>query len=253
MWHRDSRYTSNTINCRARNRFLAARKCFAALLLSKPRWPLISSYEDVKTFDEKYNNENKVVSLLTCPIMHQPTTKLHYKTLCKSIIIYNHNEHTYHWIAIRNVAANKYIHIFWKQTTAGDALSCYLIVTLFYITLTLQIMLINVTYLDISVSNIHIAAIHGLFCVCPQPIRTCVTIQRRLWLVVRIHRMMPARLPYALQYSTSTDYWCKASNLKALWNSLLNVKSVNVFVYLFAIYVLYLCTVQKRLYHRPIV
>ena len=42
----------------------------------------------------------------------------------------------------------------WNQTIAGDASLCYVIITLFYITLTLQIMLINVTYVDISVSNI---------------------------------------------------------------------------------------------------
>ena len=38
---------------------------------------------------------------------------------------------------------------------ARDASLCYVIITLFYITLTLQIMLINIIYLDISVSNIH--------------------------------------------------------------------------------------------------
>ena len=42
----------------------------------------------------------------------------------------------------------------WKQTITGDTSLCYVIIILFYITLTLQIMLINVTYLDISVSNV---------------------------------------------------------------------------------------------------
>ena len=47
---------------------------------------------------------------------------------------------------------------------AGDSSWCYVIITLFYITLTLQIMLINATYLHISVSNIPITSKHGLFC-----------------------------------------------------------------------------------------
>ena len=51
---------------------------------------------------------------------------------------HNDNEHIYHLIAIRHVAANKYIQKFWKQTVARDALLCYVIITLFYITLTLQ-------------------------------------------------------------------------------------------------------------------
>ena len=55
-------------------------------------------------------------------------------------------------------------------------------ITLLYITLTVQIMLINVIYLDISVSNIHIIPRHGLFCVCLQSIRVCITIQHKLWL-----------------------------------------------------------------------
>ena len=96
---------------------------------------------------------------------------------------HNHNNrHTYHSIAIRHVAANKYIHKFWKQTIASDVSWCYVIITLLYITLTLQIMLINVIYLDISVSNIPITTRHGLYCVCPRPIRACITIQHRLWL-----------------------------------------------------------------------
>ena len=95
---------------------------------------------------------------------------------------HNNNEHTYYSIAIRHVAANKYIQKFWKQTIARDASLCYVIITLLYITLTLQIMLINVIYLDISVINIPKTTRHGLFCVCPQPIRACITIQYRLWL-----------------------------------------------------------------------
>ena len=47
---------------------------------------------------------------------------------------------------------------------AGDASWCYVIIALFYITLTLQIMLINANYLHISVSNIPITPRHGLFC-----------------------------------------------------------------------------------------
>ena len=79
--------------------------------------------------------------------MHKPTTKLvqHHH--------HNDNEHTYHLIAIWYVAPYKYIQKFWKQTLAGDVSLCYVIITLFHITLTLEIMLINVTYLDISVSN----------------------------------------------------------------------------------------------------
>ena len=50
---------------------------------------------------------------------------------------------------------------------ARDASLCYVIITLFYIIFTLQIMLINVTYLDVSVSNIPINPRHGLLCVCP--------------------------------------------------------------------------------------
>ena len=38
--------------------------------------------------------------------------------------------------------------------------------------------LINVTYPDISVSNIPITPRHRLFCVCPQTIWTCITIQQ---------------------------------------------------------------------------
>ena len=137
--------------------------------------------------------------------MYQPTTKLHYKPMCKTITIHNNdnnndsnNEYAYHLIVIR---ANKYIQKFWKQTIAGDASLCYMIITLFYITLTLEIMLINVTYLDISVSNILITPRHGLFCVWPQPIRACVTIQRKLCLAGRIHKVIPARLPHAPYYS----------------------------------------------------
>ena len=76
---------------------------------------------------------------------------------------HNNNEHTYHSIAIRHVTANKYIQKFWKQTIARDVSLCYVIITLFYITLTLQIMLINVIYLDILVSYITITTRHVLF------------------------------------------------------------------------------------------
>ena len=69
---------------------------------------------------------------------------------------HNDNEYTNHSIAIPHVAANKYVQNFWKQAIARDASLCYVIIALFYITFTLQIMIINVTYLDISVSNIPI-------------------------------------------------------------------------------------------------
>ena len=49
--------------------------------------------------------------------------------------------------------------------------------------------------------------------------------------------------PWLDYIHTSTVYWCMASNLKALRNLILNEKkSMYVWVYLFAIYVLYLCT-----------
>ena len=144
----------------------------------------------------------KVASLFTYPVinMHQPTTKLHYKPLCNTITIMIMTT-TYHLIAIRHVAANKYIQKFWKQTIARDASLCYVIITLFYIILTLQIMLINVTNLGVSVSNISITLRRGLFCVRPQPIKACVTIQHRHWLSERTHRMIFARLLNAMQYS----------------------------------------------------
>ena len=53
---------------------------------------------------------------------------------------HNNNEHTYHLIAIRYIATYKYTQKFWKQTKARDASLCCVIITLFYITLTLQIM-----------------------------------------------------------------------------------------------------------------
>ena len=104
--------------------------------------------------------------------MHQTTTKLHYKPLCYTIIIVIMNT-TFHSIAIRHVAGIKYIQKFWKQTITRDASLCYVIITLFYITFTLQIMSIKVTYPDIVVSNIPITLRRGSFCVCPQPIRVC--------------------------------------------------------------------------------
>ena len=132
--------------------------------------------------------------------MHQTTTKLHYKPLCNTIIIVIMNT-TFHLIAIRHVAAKKYIQKFWKQTIARDASLCYVIITLFYITFTLQIMSIKVTYPDIAVSNIPITLRRGSFCVCPQPIRVCVTIQHRLWFSEPTHKMILARLLNAMQYS----------------------------------------------------
>ena len=132
--------------------------------------------------------------------MHQLTTKLHNKPFCNTITIIIMTT-TYHLIAIGHVAANKYIEKVWKQAIVRDASLCNVIITLFYITLTLQIILINVTNLDISVSNIPITLRHGLFCVCPQPIKACVTIQHRLWLSERTHRMILARLLNATQYS----------------------------------------------------
>ena len=107
--------------------------------------------------------------LLNYGNMHQPTTKLHYKPLCNTITIIIMNT-TYHLVAIRHVAANKYIQKFLKQTIARAASLCYVIITMLYIASTLQIISINVTYLDISVSNIPITLRHGLFCVFPQPI-----------------------------------------------------------------------------------
>ena len=91
---------------------------------------------------------------------------------------HNYNEHTYHLIAIWCIYRK-----FWKQTITGDASLCYVITTLFYITLTLQIMSINVTYLDISASNIPNIPRHGLFCVCPQPIRACIIIQDSMYII----------------------------------------------------------------------
>ena len=132
--------------------------------------------------------------------MHLPTTKFHYKPLCNAITIKIMNT-TYHLIPIRYVAANKYIQKFWKETKARDVSLCYAIITLFYITLALQIMSIYVTYLDISVSNIPITLRHELSCVCPQPIRVCVTIQHKLWLSERTHRTILARLLDAMRYN----------------------------------------------------
>ena len=83
--------------------------------------------------------------------MHQPTTKAPLQNFVQHHH-HNDNEHTYHLIAFRYVAAYKYIQKFWKQTIARDASLCYVIITLFYITLTLQIMLLlNFTYQDISI------------------------------------------------------------------------------------------------------
>ena len=69
MWHRGSSNTSNPTICWARNTFPALIKWFDVILMSKPRWLPISSYDNVKTFDEKYDNKIKVVSLFTYTIM----------------------------------------------------------------------------------------------------------------------------------------------------------------------------------------
>ena len=53
---------------------------------------------------------------------------------------HNNNEYTYHLIAIRHVAANKYIQKFWKQTIARNASLYYVIINRFYFTFTWQIM-----------------------------------------------------------------------------------------------------------------
>ena len=80
--------------------------------------------------------------------MHQPTTKLHYKPLCITITTIIMNT-TYHLIAIRRVAAKKYIQKFWKQTITRDASLCYVIITLFYITL------ISQNHYDYFIDNWH--------------------------------------------------------------------------------------------------
>ena len=169
MWHWDSSNNSIHTNCSARNTFLAQIKCVEVLLMPKPRWPPISSDKNVKTPDENSGNATKVFSYLhpNYGIMHQVTTKPHYKPLCKIITIYKTNKQTFHLIALRHIAVNKDISKFWKQTISGDASFCYVIMTLFYITLTLQITLINATYLDILVSNIPITPWYESFCVRP--------------------------------------------------------------------------------------
>ena len=108
--------------------------------------------------------------------MHQPTTKLHYIPLCNTITMIIMN------ILITRLQSNTLQRISTYRNASRDVSLCHVIIILFYIILTLQILSINVTYLDISVSNIPIAPRHGLFCVCPQPIRVCITIQHRLWL-----------------------------------------------------------------------
>ena len=116
-----------------REMFLALLRYFEVILMSKWRLPPISRYENVKTW-WNYNNATKIVSSFTYPIMiilHQPTTKLHYTPLCNTITIMVRNS-TYHLIAIRHVAANKYIQKFWKQTTARDVSLCHVIITFLY-------------------------------------------------------------------------------------------------------------------------
>ena len=46
---------------------MALTKYFEVLLMSKPRWPSISSYGNVKTSDEKFDKATKVVSLFAYP------------------------------------------------------------------------------------------------------------------------------------------------------------------------------------------
>ena len=92
--------------------------------MSKRRWPPISRYDIGKISDEKFKSATNVFSLFTYQIIvlsHQPTTKLHYKPMCKTITLCNNNAHTYHLVAKRYVTPNKYIQKFWKQTIAGDA------------------------------------------------------------------------------------------------------------------------------------
>ena len=68
-----------------------------------------------------------------------------------------------------------------------------MIITLYYITLTLQIMLINVIYLDISVSNIIIPHPKGM---------DCMHVYARSQSEPALqHRIIPARLPNAMLYS----------------------------------------------------
>ena len=156
-------------------------RCFDVILMLKPRWPPISRYEIVKTSAEKYDNTTKLISLFTYPILalsatNPPPSSTANHCARPVITIYNNSEHTYHFITIRYVTVNNDIQKFRKQTKAEDVSLCCVIITLFYITLTLQIMLITVTYLDISVSNIPLTRKHGLFCVCLQPIRACVVL-----------------------------------------------------------------------------
>ena len=78
-------------------------------------------------------------------ICTNPPPRLHYKTLCNTITIIIMN------IRITWLHSDM-LQKFWKQTIARDASLCYVIITLFYITLTLQIMLLlNVIYPDISI------------------------------------------------------------------------------------------------------
>ena len=143
MWHRGSSNTYKPTNCWARNRSLVLIKCFEVLLMSKPKWPPISSYEIVKTSDEKYKTQLRLLVYSHTQLWYYVPT--HYlaplQTILQTMTIYNDNEYAYYLIAIRYVADNKYIQKFWKQTIAGDTSLCYVIITLSYITLTLQIVL----------------------------------------------------------------------------------------------------------------
>ena len=69
--------------CRARNRFMAIKRCFGVLLMSKPRWPPISSYENMKTSDEKYKTQLRLLVYLHTqlwyyvPTHHQAPLQTH--------------------------------------------------------------------------------------------------------------------------------------------------------------------------------
>ena len=154
---------------------------------------MTSSYEIVKTSDEKYDNATKIVSLFTYPVIVLCTTNpppspstnpcarpSPYIMIMNKLITWLQYD-TLQWISTYTKTNH------WRKCII---MLCDYYPVLYYID--------NVTYLNISVSNIPIIPRHGLFCVCLQPIRACVTMQRRPWLSGRIHSMIPARLPNAL-------------------------------------------------------
>ena len=77
-------------------------------MVSKPKWPPISSYENVKTSDEKYKAELRLLVYLHTqlwfyvPTHHQAPLQ----TLVQDITIYNNNEYANHLIAVPYVALN---------------------------------------------------------------------------------------------------------------------------------------------------